>query len=136
MVKEASLKGDIWQKPKRKRERVSHANTWEIMGFDALSFGRFPVSKKFLLQLFLQDYRCFTMLLVAQQSDQLYLYICIYTGFPRGSDGKESACNVGNLGWIPGLGRSPGGGHGNPLQYSCLENAWQATVRGVTKSWT
>ena len=42
--------------------------------------------------------------------------------FPGGSDGKESACNVGHLGSIPGLGRSPGGGHGNPLQYSCLEN--------------
>ena len=44
------------------------------------------------------------------------------TGFLGGSDGKESSCNTGNLGWIPGLGRSPGGGHGNPLQYSCLEN--------------
>ena len=43
-------------------------------------------------------------------------------GFPGRSDGKESACNVGNLGSIPGLGRSPGGGLGNPLQYSCLEN--------------
>ena len=43
-------------------------------------------------------------------------------GFPGNSDGKESACNVGDLGSIPGLGRSPGGGHGNPLQYSCLEN--------------
>ena len=43
-------------------------------------------------------------------------------GFPGGSDGKESACNVGNMGSIPGLGRSPGGGYGNPLQYSCLEN--------------
>ena len=42
--------------------------------------------------------------------------------FPGGSDGKESTCNAGNLGSIPGLGRSPGGGHGNPLQYSCLEN--------------
>ena len=41
---------------------------------------------------------------------------------PSGSDGKESTCNVGDLGLIPGLGRSPGGGHGNPLQYSCLEN--------------
>ena len=39
-----------------------------------------------------------------------------------GSDGEESACNVRDLGSIPGLGRSPGGGHGNPLQYSCLEN--------------
>ena len=43
-------------------------------------------------------------------------------GFPGGSDSKESTCNVGNLISIPGLGRSPGGGHGNPLQYSCLEN--------------
>ena len=53
-------------------------------------------------------------------------------------DGKESSCNVGDLGLIPGLGRSPGGGHGNPLQYSCLENphgqgAWRAAVHGVAK---
>ena len=46
----------------------------------------------------------------------------VFLGFSCGSDGKESACNVGDLGSIPGLGRSPGGGHGNPLQYSCLEN--------------
>ena len=46
----------------------------------------------------------------------------MFLGFPGDSDGKESACNVGNLGSIPGLGRSPGGGHGNPLQCSCLEN--------------
>ena len=62
-------------------------------------------------------------------------------GFPGGSDGEESACNAGDLGLIPGLGRSPGEGNGNPLQYSCLENpmdrgAWWATVHGVTKSWT
>ena len=43
-------------------------------------------------------------------------------GFPGGSDSKESGCYVGELGSISGLGRSPGGGHGNPLQYSCLEN--------------
>ena len=43
-------------------------------------------------------------------------------GFPCGSPGKESACNVGDLGSVPGMGRSPGGGHGNPLQYLCLEN--------------
>ena len=43
-------------------------------------------------------------------------------GFPDGSDGKESACNARDLGSIPELGRFPGGGHGNPLQYSCLEN--------------
>ena len=46
----------------------------------------------------------------------------VFLGFPGGSDGKESACNVGDVGSIPGLGRSPGGGHDNPLQYSCLEN--------------
>ena len=44
-------------------------------------------------------------------------------GFPGGSDSKELTCNPGDLASIPGLGRSPGGGHGNPLQYSCLENA-------------
>ena len=43
-------------------------------------------------------------------------------GFPNGSGSKESACNAGDLSSVPGLGRSPGGGHGNPLQYSCLEN--------------
>ena len=45
----------------------------------------------------------------------------VFLGFPGGSDSKESACNPGDLGWIPELGRSPGGGHGYPLQYSCLE---------------
>ena len=45
-----------------------------------------------------------------------------FMGFPCGSDGKESACNAGDLNLIPGLGRSPGRGHGNPLQYPCLEN--------------
>ena len=49
----------------------------------------------------------------------------IYTkGFPHGSDSEESACNVGDLGSIPGLGRSPGGGYGHPLLYSCLENPY------------
>ena len=59
-------------------------------------------------------------------------------GFPRSSVGKEYACNAGDLGSIPGLGRCPGKGNGNPLRYSCLENptdrgAWQATVHGVTR---
>ena len=62
-------------------------------------------------------------------------------GFPDGLGGKESAYNAGDPGLVPGLGRSPGKGNGNPLQYSCLENAmdrgaWQATVHGVAKSWT
>ena len=59
-------------------------------------------------------------------------------GFPCGSAGKESACNAGDRGSIPGLGRSRGEGNGNPLQYSCLENpmdrgAWRATVHGVAR---
>ena len=49
---------------------------------------------------------------------------CFLWGLPGGSDGKESACNVGDLCSIPGLGRSSGEGNGNPLQYSCLENPW------------
>ena len=62
-------------------------------------------------------------------------------GFPGGSDSKEYACNAGDLGSIPGSGRYPGRGHGNPLQYSCLESSmdrgnWQATGHGVVKSWT
>ena len=55
-------------------------------------------------------------------------------GFPGGSDGKESACNIGNPGLIPGLGRSPGGGNANPLKYSCLENPMDRGVHGVTES--
>ena len=55
--------------------------------------------------------------------DQLYcLYRVRHSNRLGGLAGKESICNVGDLGLIPGLGRSPGGGHGNPLQYSCLEN--------------
>ena len=62
-------------------------------------------------------------------------------GFPGGSDGNKSACNVGDPGSIPGLGCSTAEGNGNPLQYSCLENlmeegAWRTIVHGVTKSWT
>ena len=63
---------------------------------------------------------------------------CSYSGFPVGSDGKESACSVGDLGSVPGLRGFPEGGRDNLLQYSCLENPmdWQATVHRVTKSLT
>ena len=62
-------------------------------------------------------------------------------GFPGGSDGKDSVCNVGDLGSIPGSRRSPGEGNGNPLQYSCLENSidrgvWWAIVHGISKCQT
>ena len=67
--------------------------------------------------------------------------IITYLGFPGSIDGKESACNAGDLGSIPGSGRSPGEGTVNPLQYSCLEEPmdrgdWRATAHGVTKSQT
>ena len=72
-----------------------------------------------------------------------HLDINIYNGrgFPCGSDNKETICNVGDLGLIPGSGISPGKGNGNPLQYSCLRNpmdrgACQATVHGITESQT
>ena len=63
----------------------------------------------------------------------------IYLGFPGGSVVENLPANAGNVVWIPGLGRSPGKGNGNTLQYSCLEKpmdreAWQATVHGVAKS--
>ena len=84
---------------------------------------------------------------------QVFLFICRFfvfffcllvhlNIFPGGSYGKESACSVGHLGSIPGLGRSPGEGHGNPLHFSwSLENpkdsgSWPATVHGVAKSQT
>ena len=65
--------------------------------------------------------------------------ISIKGGFPCSSVGKESACSAGDPGSIPGLGRPPGEGNGNSLQYPCLENlmhtgAWWAAVPGVTKS--
>ena len=69
------------------------------------------------------------------------LHTPVFLGFPGFSDGKESTCNEGHMGLIPGLGRSPGGGHGNPLQYSSLENPYAQrsqviTVCGVSESWT
>ena len=60
--------------------------------------------------------------------------------FPSGSDSKESACNAGDPSSVPGSGRPPGGGHSNPLCYSCLENSmdrgtWRAIVHRATESW-
>ena len=77
-----------------------------------------------------------------RELDKMIVQLNTFTlGFPGGSDSKVSARNVGDLGSIPGLGRSPGEGNGNPLQYSCLENsmdggAWWATVHKVMKSRT
>ena len=76
-------------------------------------------------------------------SSVFYVYTCEYMGSPSGSVGKESACIAAGAevtSSILGLGKSPGGGLGNPLQYSCLENpmdrgAWRATDHRVSKSW-
>ena len=72
--------------------------------------------------------------------NQTLMYDIVNT-LPCGSDGKESVCNVGDLGSIPGLGRSPGGENGKPLLYSCPENSMdrgvgQAAVHGISKSRT
>ena len=65
-----------------------------------------------------------------------YILLAVsHQGFPGGSYGKESACNVGDLGSIPGLGRAPGGGHGKPLQYSCLENPHGQTSLADHSPW-
>ena len=64
------------------------------------------------------------------------LPIPVFLGFPCGSAGKESSCNVGDLGLIPGLGRFPGEGKGYPLHYPGLENSMDCIVHGVAKSWT
>ena len=82
-----------------------------------------------LLQVFLCSNHCNNIIQVVR----------IHNCFPGDSDGKESTCNAGNLGLIPGSGRFPGEGNGYPLQYSCLgspldRGAWWATVHGVAKS--
>ena len=84
-------------------------------------------------------YKTFTLVILFRKQVEELLYMSL--GFPSSSNGKESSCNVGDLGSIPGLGRTPGERHGNPLQYSCLENsmdreAWPALVHGVSKNLT
>ena len=79
------------------------------------------------------------LLLRAEEPKPVFLFSQLLAqGFPCSSVGKESACNAGDPGSIPGSGRNPGEGNGNPLRYSCLENpmnrgAWQATVHGVAR---
>ena len=72
----------------------------------------------------------------AHTNIHIYTYIYTYTGFPFGSAGKESSCNVGDLGSIPGLERAPGEGKGHPLQYSGLEKSMDCIDHGVAKSRT
>ena len=107
-------------------------NLWlrRILDFNFLS----PLWSKLIhLSFTIMSFTGFSTIIIISTSQTL--------GSSGGSDGKESACNAGDLSSIPGLGRSPGEGNGNPLQYSCLENpkdrgAWRATVHRVTKSQT
>ena len=79
------------------------------------------------------------LLLAAIYSCVVFIFVPFFgspMGFPDGSAGKESACNVGDLGSIPGLGRSLGEGKGYPLQYSGLENSIDCVVHEAAKNWT
>ena len=85
------------------------------------------------------SWMCWLWWVTLELGGACYLLQIIVLGFPGGSDSKESTCNAGDLGLILALGRFPGGGHGNPFQYSCLGNshgqrAWRATVHGFSKS--
>jgi len=102
--------------------------------------------KKQCFELFIEVWLICTVMLVStmEHSDSgVCVCVCV-CDFPGGSDGKKPTCNAGDLGLIPGLGRSPGEGNGNPLQYSHLENsmdggAWWATVQRsqrVGHGWT
>ena len=77
------------------------------------------------MYMYIYIYKCVCVYIYIYIHMYAYVYICIYTGFPGGSDSKESACNAGDPGSIPESGRSPGEGHGNPLQNSCLENSME-----------
>ena len=85
----------------------------------------------------------YVMIFLPKSLGTRIIFTCLYGNviFPVDSEGKESTCNPRDRGSIPGSGRSPGEGNGNPLQYSYLENsmdrgAWWAIVHGVTKNWT
>ena len=122
-------------------------------GFNIFSYFSEDMKKKFWNSLLSMNYKLSLKLVV-----HLFLFVfficvnlfsqistdyffCLSLFVNPGSEDKASACNAGDPGSIPGLGRSPGEGNGNPLQYPCLENpmergAWRATVHGVAKSWT
>ena len=97
--------------------------------------------RKCSLQALKQDFFFFFFYRICESASYLSRDSNLLEYIPGGSDGKASVYNAGDLGSIPGLGRSPGEGNGNLLQYYCLENpmdrgAWQATVHGVAKSQT
>ena len=128
MVKHLSTMWETWvrslgRKDPLEKEMAIHSNTiaWKIPWTEEPGIGYSPWGHKEL-----------------DTTERLHMHTCIpcIWGFPCGSAGEESTCNVGDLGSIPGLGRSPGEGKGYPLQYSGLENSMDYVVHGVTKSQT
>ena len=102
------------------------------MGSSCLKYSVLPISVSLFPSLHLESFQPY-FLIIHFWSPFLSLL-----DFPNSSDCKESACNVGDLGSVPGLGKSCGEGNGNPFQYPCLENpmdrgAWQTTVHGVSR---
>ena len=120
--------------PQRETWWDANVSTWteELGGLDYMGLQRVGHNWSDLAHIHTYTHKC------------VYTHTHIYThiekGFPGSSAGKESACSAGDLGSIPGSGRSLGGKQGNPLQYSCLENsmdrgAWRATVHRLTQRW-
>ena len=106
------------------------------MGLEPSSFPSGPIFPVLQGERNLDPITCSRFLDLEQSLPTFNWFTMPPQGFPCGSAGKESTCNVGDLGLIPGLGRSPGEGKGDPLQYSGLENSIDCIVYGVTKSWT
>ncbi|KAB0368363.1 hypothetical protein FD755_020129, partial [Muntiacus reevesi] len=103
---------------------------------DACNFSIMPLSMDFLLCFLFSPLFSSTLAHFMRKPKMRYLKANIFLGFSCGSAGKESARNVGDLGSVPGLGRSPGEGKDYPFQYSGLENSMDCVVCGVAKSWT
>ena len=112
---------------------------WILASIDFVSFYLITANRLFLLLLCPRNTAALEALTNISEESLVHFFLnslwVLTSGFPGGSVSKESACNAGDRGSVPGLGRSPREGNGNPLQYSCLENpmdrgAWRATVYG------
>ena len=113
---------------------VTQSQHWAVLSFLA---ARLLIPKyTFIKHLYTQRWHTSLPLNYPLQRAYISLLSLFWMGFPGGASGKESACNAGDAGSVPGPGRSPGEWHSNPLQYSCLKNpmgreAWRATVYSV-----
>ena len=109
---------------------------------ESISICLFAISISSLVKCLLRSLIYFLIMLFAFYVEfsrffaYFFLFIFVYWGFPDSSVGEDSTCNAGDLGLIPGLGRSPGGGKAYTLQYSGLENSMDCIVHGVARSQT